>query len=82
MKISIKFYWRKMLKGENSGTKDYMNGSFCNCSKLLWAQYKKESVQIIDTQVCSITSEEKLKAFFHADVTVFLLSMFSFASHS
>ena len=56
-----------MLKGEKSGTKNYKNGSFCNCSKLLLAQYKKESVQIIDAQVCSITSEETLKVFFHAE---------------
>ena len=55
-----------MLKGEKSGTKNYKNGSFCNCSKLLQAQCKKKSAQIIDAQVCSITSEEKLKVFFHA----------------
>ena len=51
MKISIKFSWRKMIIGEKSGTKDYTNRSFCSCSKLLWAQCKKECVQIIDTQV-------------------------------
>ena len=38
MKISIKFSWRKMIIGEKSGTKDYTNGSFCSCSKLLWVR--------------------------------------------
>lgn len=80
MKVSIKFFRRKILNGKKSVTKNYINSNFCSCSKLLWAQCKKDLVQLIVTQVCSITSGKKLKVFFSRNFALLLVSMLSFAS--